>query len=54
LSLGIRNEAQATAAVLNRKFPDSHWRADALEVLEKHGLQPAEDEKSWISPPAFQ
>jgi outer membrane protein assembly factor BamD len=47
--LGILNEAQTAAAVLDRKFPDSHWRADALEVLEKSGSQPAENEKSWIS-----
>lgn len=48
LTIGIRNEAQTTAAVLNRKFPESHWRSDALEILQKAGLEPAEDEKSWI------
>jgi outer membrane protein assembly factor BamD len=48
LMLGVRNEAQAAAAVLNRKFPDSHWRSDALDMLKANGLEPAEDEKSWI------
>ena len=48
LALGIRNEAQTAAAVLNRKFPDSHWRSDALDMLKAAGLEPVEDEKSWI------
>jgi outer membrane protein assembly factor BamD len=48
LALGIRNEAQAAAAAVSRKFPDSHWRSDALDILTKAGLEPAEDEKSWI------
>ena len=49
LTIGIRNEAQAAAAALNRKFPESHWRSDALDILKKAGLEAAEDEKSWIS-----
>jgi TolA-binding protein len=48
LTLGVDNEAQAAAVVLNRKFPDSHWRSDALDMLKVKGLEPAEDEKSWI------
>jgi outer membrane protein assembly factor BamD len=48
LTIGLRNEAQTAAAALNRKFPESHWRSDALEILQKAGLEPAEDEKSWI------
>jgi outer membrane protein assembly factor BamD len=47
--LGIRNEAQTAAAVLDRKFPESSWRSDALDILKKAGFEPAEDEKSWIS-----
>jgi outer membrane assembly lipoprotein YfiO len=43
LTIGIRNEAQAAAAVPNRKFPESHWRSDALDILTKAGLEPAED-----------
>jgi TolA-binding protein len=49
LTLGIHSEAQTATAVLNRKFPESHWRSDALDILQKAGLEPAEDEKSWIS-----
>jgi outer membrane protein assembly factor BamD len=48
LAIGIRDEAQTAAAVLNRKFPESHWRSNALEILQKAGLEPNEDEKSWI------
>jgi outer membrane protein assembly factor BamD len=49
LTLGILSEAKAATAVLNRKFPESHWRSEALDILKKAGLEPAEDEKSWIS-----
>jgi TolA-binding protein len=57
LRLGIDAEARTAAAVLNRKFPDSRWRSQTLELLKAAGLQPAEDEKepwvederSWIS-----
>jgi TolA-binding protein len=49
LTLGIPSEAQAATAALNRKFPESHWRSDALDILRKAGLEPGEDEKSWIS-----
>jgi outer membrane protein assembly factor BamD len=48
LALGIRNEAQTAAAMLDRKYPDSHWRSDALDLLKNNGLEPAEDENSWI------
>jgi outer membrane protein assembly factor BamD len=49
LTLGILNEAQTATAVLSRKFPESRWRSDALDMLQKAGREPAEDEKSWIS-----
>jgi TolA-binding protein len=49
LKLGARSEAQTAAAVLNRKFPRSQWRTDALDILRAAGLQPAEDQTSWIS-----
>jgi Transposase, Mutator family len=49
LTLGIPSPAQAATAALNRKFPESRWRADALDILQKARLEPAEDEKSWIS-----
>jgi outer membrane protein assembly factor BamD len=49
LTLGIHHEAQVATAVLNRKFPESNWRSDALDILRRAGLEPAEDENSWIS-----
>jgi outer membrane protein assembly factor BamD len=49
LTLGIKSEAQCAVAVLQRKFPDSSWSRQALEALKSAGLEPAEDEKSWIS-----
>jgi outer membrane protein assembly factor BamD len=48
LTLGIVQEAQTAAAVLDRKFPNSHWRSDALDLLKARGLEPAENERSWI------
>jgi hypothetical protein len=47
--LGIVQEAQTAAAVLDRKFPNSHWRSDALDLLKAQGLEPAENKTSWIS-----
>ncbi len=49
LALGIASEAQNAAAVLGRKFPNGHWSAEALDALKAAGLEPAENEKSWIS-----
>jgi outer membrane protein assembly factor BamD len=49
LALGVASEAQTAAAVLDRKFPNSDWSASAREVLRSKGLDPAEDEQSWIS-----
>jgi outer membrane protein assembly factor BamD len=48
LTLGIVQEAQTAAAVLDRMFPDSHWRSDARDMLKANGLEPAENERSWI------
>jgi len=48
-ALGITREAQTAAAVLDRKFPDSRWSKDARDSLKVDGLQPLEDESSWIS-----
>jgi outer membrane protein assembly factor BamD len=50
LAIGIVKEAQTAVAVLGRKFPDSRWYKDALDLLKKAGLEPHEDEGSWISP----
>jgi outer membrane protein assembly factor BamD len=52
LSIGIIQEAQCAAAVLQRKFPDGPWSHQALDALKSNGLEPAENPKSWI-PRAF-
>ena len=42
-------EAQTAAAVLGHNFPDSPWYQDSYALLNKGGLQPKENEGSWIS-----
>jgi outer membrane protein assembly factor BamD len=49
LSLGITSEAQTAAAVLGHNFPDSSWYDDAYNLLQRGGLEPAENKSSWIS-----
>jgi outer membrane protein assembly factor BamD len=49
LALGITNEAQTAAAVLGHNYPDSQWYKDAFALLQGGGLEPHEDEGSWIS-----
>ena len=49
LAIGITSEAQCAVAVLQRRFPDGHWSHDALDALRSNGLEPAEDERSYIS-----
>jgi outer membrane protein assembly factor BamD len=48
LAVGIIKEAQTAVAVLGRKFPDSRWYKNALDLLKKDGLEPHEDDGSWI------
>ena len=49
LALGFKPEAQCAVAVLQRKFPDSPSTHQALDALKSAGLEPAEDQKSWMS-----
>jgi outer membrane protein assembly factor BamD len=49
VALSIPSEAQTAAAVLARKFPDGPWAQVARDALSAAGLEPAEDERSWIS-----
>ncbi len=51
LSLGITDQAQASAAVLGYNFPGSVWYQDAYKLLNSKGLAPADAKvakKSWI------
>lgn len=49
LALGIVPEAQTAAAVLGHNFPDSTWYQDSYALLNQGGLEPKENEGSWIS-----
>ncbi|MEW5964285.1 MAG: outer membrane protein assembly factor BamD [Pseudomonadota bacterium] len=49
MALGIKQEAQAAAAVLGHNFPNSPWYKDAYALLQSDGLAPREDGGSWIT-----
>ena len=49
LGLGISGEAQTAGAVLGHNFPDGRWYKDAYSLLQGGGLEPSEDQGSWIS-----
>jgi outer membrane protein assembly factor BamD len=49
MGLGIPAEAQTAAAVLGHNYPDSVWYKDAYALLANEGLQPQENQQSWIS-----
>ena len=45
----LASGARTAVAVLKRKFPASHFSIEAYDALKAAGLDPVEDEKSWIS-----
>jgi len=49
LGLGVTDEAQTAAAVLGHNFPDGQWYKDAYSLLQGQGLDPKENQDSWIS-----
>ena len=49
LALGIVPEAQTAASVLGHNFPDSEWYKDSYALLNKGGLEPQENQGSWMS-----
>jgi outer membrane protein assembly factor BamD len=49
LALHIASEAQTAVAVLERKFPTSHFSIEAHDALARAWLDPAENENSWMS-----
>ncbi len=49
LAMGLATEAQTAAAVLGHNFPDSPWYQDAFKLLQSGGLEPRENNGSWIS-----
>ena len=48
LLLGVREEAQAAAAVLGHNYPGSDWYKDAYALLEGKGLAEGTSEKGWF------
>jgi outer membrane protein assembly factor BamD len=48
VALGIKKEAQATAAVLGYNFPGSDWYKDAYSLLVQNNMAPEKDDQSWI------
>lgn len=49
LALGVKDEAQAAAAVLGYNFPGSEWYQDSYALLTGQNLEPQEKEGSWLS-----
>jgi outer membrane protein assembly factor BamD len=49
MAMGVVPEAQTAAAVLGHNFPDSPWYKDAYALLQNGGVEPREDQGSWIS-----
>ena len=48
-ALGLVDEAQTAAAVLGHNYPDSEWYKDSYALLQSKGLEPRENQGSWIS-----
>src|SRR3981189_1134535 len=48
-AIGIVGEAQTAAAVLGHNFPDSRWYKDAYNLVKSSGLEPSENQGSYIS-----
>lgn len=49
LAMGLKKEAQASAAVLGYNFPGSEWYENSYALLAGQNLAPEKDEGSWIS-----
>jgi outer membrane protein assembly factor BamD len=49
MAIGIVAEAQTAAAVLGHNFPDSRWYKDAYTLVKSNGLEPSENQGSWMS-----
>ena len=49
VALGVKEEAQATAAVLGHNFPGSEWYQDSYALLTGEDLRPRTVGGSWIS-----
>lgn len=48
-AMGLTSEAQTAAAVLGHNYPDSQWYRESYALLQKGGLEPRENQGSWLS-----
>jgi outer membrane protein assembly factor BamD len=49
MAIGIVGEAQTAAAVLGHNFPDSPWYKDTYNLVKSGGVEPSENQDSWLS-----
>ncbi|MBS0530164.1 MAG: outer membrane protein assembly factor BamD [Proteobacteria bacterium] len=49
MAIGIVSEAQTAAAILGHNFPDSRWYQDSYRLVKSGGLEPSENQGSWMS-----
>src|SRR5579864_2856554 len=49
MAIGVVSEAQTAAAVLGHNFPDSPWYKDAYNLVKSGGVEPTENQGSYIS-----
>jgi len=49
MALGIVHEAQTAAAILGHNFPNSRWYKESYTLVRSGGVEPREDQRSWIS-----
>lgn len=49
MALGIVGEAQTAAAILGHNYPDGEWYKASYALINGGGLQPQENQDSWIS-----
>ena len=49
LSLGVRDEAQAAAAVLGYNYPGSDWYKEAHAILTVNGLANRDQSRGWFA-----
>jgi outer membrane protein assembly factor BamD len=48
LALGVKEEAQQSAAVLGHNFPGSDWYQDAYFLMTGEGMRPEEEHRGWF------
>lgn len=52
LSIGLKGQAQAAAAVLGYNYPGSKWYADTYALMTQQGVkletQPKKDDRNWL------